>query len=95
MIGAGAQLVDVREQNEWDAARIPGAVLKPMSALNDWYEDLPRDVDVILMCRTGNRSGKITQVLAEQAGFTNVFNLVGGIVQWAEEARPIDTTPPL
>lgn len=90
LIDDGALLVDVREQNEWDAARVHGAVLKPMSDLNSWYQDLPRDRQVVLMCRTGNRSGKIADALINQASFTNVHNLTGGIVRWAEEGRPID-----
>lgn len=90
LIDDGALLIDVREQNEWDAARVPGAILKPMSGLNSWYQDLPQDRQVVLMCRTGNRSGKIVDALINQAGFTNVHNLTGGIVRWAEESRPID-----
>lgn len=90
LIEDGALLVDVREQKEWDAARVPGAVLKPMSDLNTWYGDLPKDRQVVLMCRTGNRSGKIAEALINQAGFTNVHNLTGGIVRWAEELRPTE-----
>lgn len=90
-IADGALLVDVREQNEWDAARVPGSDLKPMSLLNSWYQDLPRDQEVILLCRTGNRSGKVADALINQAGFDNVFNLTGGIVRWSEENRPIES----
>lgn len=90
-IAAGALLVDVREQKEWDEARVPGSELKPMSLLNSWYEDLPRDQEVVLLCRTGNRSGKIAAALINQAGFDNVYNLTGGIVRWAEEDRPVES----
>lgn len=89
----GALLVDIREQNEWDAARIPGAVLKPMSDINDWYGDLPQDRVVILQCRSGARSGQAASALINQAGMSNVYNLVGGIIAWDEAKLPIDYNP--
>lgn len=87
----GALLVDVREQKEWDEARIPGAVLKPMSVVNDWYQDLPTDREVILYCRSGQRSAQIIEALVTQAGMTNVLNLTGGIIAWANSELPIET----
>lgn len=90
LIDEGALLVDVREQNEWDAARVPGSTLKPMSSLNSWYQELPTDRQVVLLCRTGNRSGRIAGALINEAGFSNVHNLTGGIVRWADEGRPIE-----
>lgn len=93
LIAAGALLVDCREQNEWDAARIPGADLKPMSEINDWYQDLPRERQIVVQCRTGARSAQIVHALITQAGFDNVTNLAGGIVAWAEAELPVDTEP--
>ncbi len=87
---SGALLVDVREQKEWDEARIPGAVLKPMSIVNDWYQDLPSDHEVILYCRSGQRSAQIAEALIKQAGRTNVLNLTGGIIAWANAELPIE-----
>ncbi len=75
-------MIDVRELDEWDAERIPGAVFKPMSSINNWYADLPREGTVIVQCRTGNRSASVVHALMEQAGFDNVVNLEGGIVGW-------------
>ncbi len=86
----GAMLVDVREQNEWDEARIPGAVLRPMSQINDWWQDLPDDREIILQCRTGARSAQVTAALMGQAGMDNVVNLAGGIVGWAEAGFDIE-----
>lgn len=82
LVADGALLVDVRELNEWDEERVDGAEFKPMSTVNDWYNDLPRDRQIVLMCRTGNRSGQITNALITQAGFDNVLNMTGGIVGW-------------
>ncbi|MDH3498670.1 MAG: rhodanese-like domain-containing protein [Acidimicrobiia bacterium] len=88
---AGALLVDVREEKEWQRARIPGAVFKPMSQLNAWWQELPTDRDVILQCRTGDRSARITAALTTQAGMTNVLNLAGGIIAWHEAGFDVET----
>lgn len=93
LVAAGAMLVDCREQDEWDAARIPGAELKPMSTINDWYQDLPRDRQIVFQCKTGARSGQIVHALITQAGFDNVTNLTGGIVAWTAAELPVDTEP--
>jgi rhodanese-related sulfurtransferase len=90
MVADGAALIDIREQNEWDEARIPGAELKPMSAINDWYQDLPRDRTVILYCRSGQRSAQAVHALVTQAEFDNVLNMTGGIIAWAEAQLPIE-----
>lgn len=86
----GAVLIDVREQIEWDQSRIPGADLKPMSQANSWYQDLPADGDVILYCRSGARSARLVHALMDQAGMTNVINLSGGIIAWAEKGLPVE-----
>ncbi|MBT8213258.1 MAG: rhodanese-like domain-containing protein [Acidimicrobiia bacterium] len=90
-IDEGALLVDIREQNEWDRVRIPGAELKPMSTVQEWFQDLPRDRDIVLQCQTGNRSGSLTEALMHQAGFDNVYNLTGGIVAWARAGFDIES----
>jgi rhodanese-related sulfurtransferase len=87
---AGALLIDVREQLEWDQARIPGAELKPLSQASSWYQDLPRDGEIIFYCRSGARSGQIVRALIDQAGFSNVVNMRGGIIEWAKEGLPVE-----
>lgn len=82
LLEQGALMIDIRERDEWDAERIPGAVFKPMSTINDWYTDLPREGTIIVQCRTGSRSASVVHALIEQAGFDNVVNLEGGIVGW-------------
>ncbi|MGI9648550.1 MAG: rhodanese-like domain-containing protein [Acidimicrobiia bacterium] len=93
MVDDGALLIDIRELKEWKMLRIPGADFKPMSEIQDWYEDLPRDVDIILQCRSGQRSGQATQALINQAGFDRVFNLTGGIIAWHSANLPVDRGP--
>lgn len=87
-------LVDVREVIEWEGVRIDGAVLKPMSAIQDWWQDLPRDVDLIMQCRSGARSAEVTHALIRQGGFDRVFNLAGGIIAWHSSGLPIDRSSP-
>lgn len=91
LMSEGAMMIDIREQNEWDQSRIPGTVLKPMSTINDWWQELPRDTTVILQCRTGSRSAQATHALINQAGFDNVLNLTGGIVAWAQDGLDVET----
>lgn len=90
LLTEGALLVDIREQNEWDEARIAGAEFKPMSAIDEWWADLPRDRTVVLYCRSGNRSAHATNALMGQAGMDNVLNLTGGILAWAASGREIE-----
>ena len=90
MIADGAALIDVREQHEWDEAHVPGAQHLVMGRIDEWWEDLPRDREVVVMCRSGNRSGKVVAALMHQGGMTNVHNLAGGILAWAEANQPLE-----
>lgn len=89
----GAMLVDVREGFEWMASRVPGAIHRPIGEINDWWEDLPSDRDVLFICHTGGRSAQVVQALSSQAGMANVWNLDGGIVAWANCGQPISDEP--
>lgn len=93
LIAAGALMVDIREADEWEEVRIPGAEFKPLSEINDWFEDLPRDRTVILQCRSGNRSAMAAAALIREAGMDNVVNLTGGIIAWHQAGLPIDLDP--
>ncbi len=90
MIADGAMLIDVREQDEWDSERIPGAEFLPMSQINGWFADLPRDRTIIVQCNSGRRSASIIQALMTQAGFDNLLNLTGGIVGWKFQNQPVE-----
>ncbi len=93
LLEEGGMMVDIREADEWEEVRIPGAVFKPMSEINDWYAALPRDRTVVLQCRSGNRSALAAAALIQQAGFDNVVNLTGGIIAWHHAGLPIDIDP--
>jgi sulfur-carrier protein adenylyltransferase/sulfurtransferase len=80
-------LIDVREPNEWEFARIPGARLIPMGEFPEAAAELDRLRDIVVQCRSGVRSGKVVRQLQE-AGFTRVWNLAGGILRWSDEVDP-------
>ena len=83
----GAVLIDVREPNEVAEASIPGALVMPMSTLNDHLDDLP-DGEFYVICHAGGRSARVTQALEAQ-GYSAV-NVLGGITQWEQEGLPVD-----
>lgn len=87
-IAAGAQLVDVRQDYEWDAGRIPGARHIPLEQLPGASERLDRDHPVVFQCRTGSRSGLATQVF-RASGF-EAYNLAGGLRAWVDAGREIE-----
>lgn len=89
-LAAGALLIDVREPKEWARVRIPGALSRPMSEINDWWLELPEDRELIFQCRSGARSGRVVEALISQAGLTNVTNLAGGLVSWAEAGYELE-----
>ncbi len=80
-------LLDVREQIEWDIARIQGAHLKPMSSLQHSFEEIPKDQTVYCFCKGGVRSARVIEFLKSK-GFTRLVNVKGGIQAWSEEIDP-------
>lgn len=74
-------VIDVREQWEYDEGHIPGVTLIPMGEVANRLAEIPTDKEVIVTCRSGNRSGQITDFLRQQ-GFDNVHNMDGGILAW-------------
>lgn len=87
-VDEGAQLVDVRQDYEWAAGRIDGAVHIPLEQLPGRAGELDRDRPIIFQCRSGARSSFATQAFRE-AGY-EAFNLAGGLEAWVEEGREIE-----
>lgn len=78
-----AVILDVREQNEYDAAHIPGAVLLPVGTITEdtASQHIPAtDSTVLVYCRSGNRSKTAAQALAD-LGYTQIYEF-GGIQDW-------------
>ena len=82
-----ALLLDVRQPGEWAVGRIEQAVLLPMGELAARQDELPTDKQIIVVCRSGNRSAMVTRAL-QQAGY-DAANLDGGMQVWAREGFPV------
>ncbi|MCA3749596.1 MAG: rhodanese-like domain-containing protein [Rubrobacter sp.] len=83
-----AVLVDVREKGEWSAGRIPAAKHMPLKCLRDRTDKLPKGKEVILVCRSGNRSAFAARMLSEE-GYES-SNLEGGVAAWSREGLPFE-----
>jgi len=87
LVATGAWMIDVREQDEWDAGHAPVAVHFPMGQVVDRIGELPTDRTIVCMCRVGGRSGSVALHLAG-AGL-DVRNIAGGMVAWAAADLPV------
>ena len=87
-IESGAQLVDVRQDYEWEAGHIEGAVHIPLEDLPGRADEIDRERPVVFGCRTGSRSSFATAAFRE-AGF-EAYNLAGGLQAWVEDGREIE-----
>ena len=81
-VGADGQLVDVREPAEVAAGMLPDAVNIPMSKFVERVNELDPERPVVLVCRSGNRSGQVAEYLVGH-GFTKVVNLTGGMMRYS------------
>lgn len=84
--GEAHQLIDVRETYEIEIANIGGESI-PMNTVEKHLDKISKDQKVIVHCRSGARSAAIVNLL-EKNGFTNAYNLKGGILAWAREIDP-------
>lgn len=86
----GAFMLDVREPEEWDEYHIPGATLIPLGELSTRMDELPRDQEIVVVCRTGNRSLEARTILTT-AGFSRVSSMNGGLVAWRMAGYPVES----
>lgn len=78
--GESLHLIDVREVDEVEEGKIPGAVNIPLGLIEYRENELDKNTEYMMVCRSGGRSGKATQYL-ESRGF-NVINMTGGMLDW-------------
>ncbi len=88
-LDGGALLLDVREPDEWTAGHAPAAVWIPMREVAGRRGELPTDRDIVVVCRVGSRSARVTDAL-RRAGY-EATNLAGGMQAWATAGLPIVT----
>jgi molybdopterin/thiamine biosynthesis adenylyltransferase/rhodanese-related sulfurtransferase len=81
------QFIDVREPHEYQIAKIPGAKLIPLNDVPKRMGELDPNVEVIVHCKMGGRSGKAAEFLRSQ-GFKKVKNTLGGILAWSDKIDP-------
>lgn len=82
--------LDVREPQEWNLFRIPGAVWVPLGDVDEMIaEQVPREKKVIVYCSRGNRSALAADAMQEQ-GYADVASLAGGITAWANAGGKVD-----
>jgi rhodanese-related sulfurtransferase len=80
--------LDVREQDEWDEYHAPEAILIPLGELEDRVNELPKDKEIVVVCRSGNRS-QVGRDTLRAAGFTQVTSMAGGMSEWRDAGYPI------
>ncbi|HEY4334267.1 MAG TPA: ThiF family adenylyltransferase, partial [Puia sp.] len=85
--GEPFQLIDVREPHEYEIVNIGGELI-PLGTVSANSERFDRDRKVVVHCKTGGRSGKAIRELEEKFGFTNLYNLKGGVLAWVDQIHP-------
>lgn len=89
--GENIVIIDVRNQDEFEYCNL-GAKLIPMSEILERYSEIPREGTVVVHCHHGGRSKKVIDWLQSNQGYSNLFNLAGGIHAWSIE---IDSSVPI
>jgi rhodanese-related sulfurtransferase len=86
-----AAILDVREQSEYDTGHVLNSKLIPLGKLKERMVEMEKfkDQPVLVVCRSGNRSGTACFLLGKQ-GFTQVYNLAGGVQAWQKSNLPLE-----
>jgi len=85
---AGAFILDVRTTEEWNEFHVPGSTLIPIDQLPNRVAEVPKDQEVVVVCRSGNRSATGRDVLLK-AGYPQVTSLAGGLKSWRDAGKPV------
>ena len=103
MIAKGVKVVDVRRVDEWRGTGVieGAALITAFDARGRFNPDFPdafsaavgQDEAVVVICRSGNRSRVISELLTERAGYTRVYNAAGGMLSWIGDGNPVASCP--
>lgn len=85
--GRDLVLLDVREPNELEVSVLPGVINIPLKSVEERLDELDPSKETVVVCRSGMRSGTITELLRAR-GFKNTYNLAGGINAYATQVDP-------
>jgi rhodanese-related sulfurtransferase len=88
-LGEGVVVIDVREDDEYVAGHVAGAVLVPLGTVPDRVAELPADEPFLIICHSGGRSGRAVQFLRAQG--LDATNVAGGTSAWVTSGRPVVT----
>ncbi len=88
----GAFVLDVRQPEEWNEFHMPDSTLIPLGELESRLSEIPRDQEILVICRSGNRSQQGRDILLN-AGFQNVTSMAGGLREWQAQGYPTITGP--
>jgi rhodanese-related sulfurtransferase len=87
-LGDDLQIIDVREPNEFDIARIPNTTLIPLAQVANRMNEIDATRETVVHCKMGGRSAKAIEAL-KRAGFKGrLINLTGGITAWSKDVDP-------
>jgi rhodanese-related sulfurtransferase len=89
---AGSFVLDVRQPEEWNETHVPGTTLIPLGELQSRVSELPKDKEIVVICRSGNRSQQGRDILLN-AGFDQVTSVAGGVNAWKAAGYPTVTGP--
>lgn len=84
----GTYVLDVRTVEEWNEFHAPNSTLIPLDELSTRINELPRDQEIVVVCRSGNRSQQARDILLG-AGFDRVTSMAGGLNEWRTKGYPI------
>jgi sulfur-carrier protein adenylyltransferase/sulfurtransferase len=86
--GDDLQIIDVREQHEFEIGRIPNSNLIPLGQVLNRMDEIDPNRETVVHCKMGGRSAKAIEAL-QRSGFTGpLMNLKGGITAWSNEVDP-------
>jgi rhodanese-related sulfurtransferase len=88
----GVFLLDVRTPEEWNEFHAPDTTLIPLDQLAARMNELPQDQEIVIVCRSGNRSQQGRDILL-QAGFEQVTSMQGGLNEWRTLGYPVVSGP--
>ena len=91
MYQSGVFVVDVRTQEEWDEYHAPNTTLIPLDQLQNRLAEIPKDREILVVCRSGNRSQQGRDILLA-AGY-NATSMTGGLKEWYAKGYPIEGVP--
>ena len=89
----GVFFLDVRTQAEWDSYHIPNTTLIPLDQLGARMSEVPQDREIVVVCRSGNRS-KTGRDLLRQADYDQVTSMTGGVNAWQAAGYPVEGNNP-